>query len=97
MAKRTKDGVAVEFNDVREMLRKEIEKKYGGISKFLNSEKGKEFGGMKIKIYLYNTGPVNYEIVNKLCRFFGIGELTRKIVVTRSVSYRLNKSIPKGE
>lgn len=94
MAKLTKEGASVEFNEVRGMVRKEIIERYGGISKFLHSEKGKEFGGMKSKIYLYDTGPVNFEVISGLCEFFGIGTLTRKIVVSRSVSYRLRKSSP---
>lgn len=94
MARVTKEGEIVGFNEVRGMVRKEIENRYGGVSKFLNSEKGKEFGGMKIKIYLYDTGPVNFDIINKLCRYFGIGELTRKIVVSRAVSYRLSTNVP---
>lgn len=90
----TKKEKDVEFNEVRRMLRKEIENKFGGVAKFLNSEKGEEFGGMKIKIYLYDTGPVNFEVISKLCKYFGVGELSRKIVVTRTVSYRLSTNAP---
>lgn len=89
MARIVKDSESVEFNKVREMVRKELTERYGGVSKFLNSDKGKEFGGMKIKIYLYDTGPVNYEVISRLCKFLGIGELTRKVVVSRVFSYRL--------
>lgn len=88
---------AVEFNDVREMLRGEIVKRYGSVAKFLHSEKGNEFGGYKMKIYLYNTGPVNFEFISKLCKFFGIGELSRKIVVSRVISYQLNTNISTPE
>lgn len=91
MAKVMKDSVSVEFNQVRGMIRKEIIERYGGISKFLHSEKGKEFGGLKIKVYLYDTGPVNFDVICGLCKFLGIGDLTRKIVVSRSFSYRLQK------
>ena len=90
MAKVRKSDTSVEFNQVRGMIRKEITERYGGISKFLNSEKGKEFGGIKIKIYLYDTGPVNFEVISGLCKFLGIGELTRKIVVSRCFSYQLD-------
>lgn len=89
MARVIKESEVVEFNKVRGMVRKEIEKKYGGVAKFLNSEKGKEFGGMKIKIYLYDTGPVNYKVISLLCKFLGIGKLTRRIRVERIVSYEL--------
>lgn len=89
MARITKDGVSIEFNQVREMIRKEIVERYGSIAKFLHSEKGEELGGYKMKVYLYNTGPINFEFISGLCTFLGIGELSRKIVVSRSFSYRL--------
>ena len=82
----------VEFEKVRKMVRKEIEKRYGNVAKFLKSENGKEFGGAKIKIYLYDAGPVNFDVISNLSKFLGIGELTRKIVVTRNVSYFLKLS-----
>ena len=91
MAKINKEGTAVEFNEVRAMIRKELNDRFGGVAKFLNSEKGKELGGMKIKIYLYDTGPVNFDVIKNLCSYLGIGDFTRKIVVSRSFSYRLNK------
>lgn len=95
MARLTKDGAAVEFNTVRRMVREELIKRYGGIAKFLHSEKGKEFGGDRIKIYLYDTGPVNFEVISTLCKFLGIGDFTRKIVVSRSFSYRLRSNTHK--
>lgn len=89
MAKVTKDGRSVEFNQVREMVRNEIIERYGSVTKFLHSEKGEELGGYKMKIYLYNTGPVNFDFISALCEFLGIGSLSRKIIVSRSFSYRL--------
>lgn len=89
MARITKDGVSIEFNQVREMVRKEITERYGSISKFLHSEKGEELGGYRMKVYLCGTGPVNFDFISSLCKFLGIGELSRKIVVSRSFSYRL--------
>lgn len=93
MARVTKDGAKIEFNQVREMVRKEIIEKYGSVAKFLHSEKGKELGGYKMKVYLYSTGPVNFDFIGTLCKFLGIGELSRKIVVSRSFSYRLCTSV----
>lgn len=89
MARVTKEGASIEFNQVRGMIRKEIIKKYGSVAKFLHSEKGEEFGGYKMKIYLYDTGPVNFDFISALCKFLGIGDLTRKIVVSRNFLYRL--------
>ena len=85
-------GDAVEFGKVREMVRMEVIQRYGSVSKFLHSEKGLELGGYKMKIYLYDTGPVNFDFISKLCKFLGIGELTRKIIVSRSFLYRLHTS-----
>lgn len=82
----------VEFNEIRGLIREELTKRYGGVSKFLHSEKGKEFGGIKSKIYLYDSGPVSFDVIKGLCKFLGIGELKRKIVVSRSFSYSLNES-----
>ena len=93
MAKRlTKsDSEKVDFNDVRKKVRETIIEKYGSVMKFLNSDKGKEFGGAKIKVYLYDTGPVNIEVISSLSKFLGIGLLSRKLVVTRSFSYQLKQ------
>ena len=93
MAKVSKEDELVEFNKVRQMVRNELVKKYGGISKFLHSEKGKEMGGMKIKIYLFDTGPVNYTVISTLCEYLGLGTLTRKICFVRSVTYRLRPNV----
>lgn len=94
MAKVIKESEGVDFNHVRGMVRKELIEKYGSIAKFLHSEKGKEFGGYKMKIYLYDTGPVNFNFISTLCEFLGLGALSRKIVVSRSFIYRLRASTP---
>lgn len=93
MAKRLskETGEKVEFNDVRKKVREAIIEKYGSVMKFLNSDKGKEFGGAKIKVYLYDTGPVSMDVIGALSKFFGIGLLSRKLVVTRSFSYELKQ------
>ena len=92
MAKVIKETEGVDFNHVRGMVRKELIEKYGSIAKFLRSEKGKELGGYKMKIYLYDTGPVNFDFISALCEFLGIGVLSRKIVVSRSFIYHLHAS-----
>ena len=76
---------------MRKKVRKTIIEKYGSVMKFLNSDKGKEFGGAKIKVYLYDTGPVSMDVIGALSKFFGIGLLSRKLVVTRSFSYELKQ------
>lgn len=96
MAKRLdkSESEKVEFNDVRKKVREAIIEKYGSVMKFLNSDKGKEFGGAKIKVYLYDTGPVSIDVIGALSKFLGIGILSRKLVVTRSFYYHL-KQLPK--
>lgn len=77
------------FMEIRQKVRHEIEKRYGGVAKFLNSEQGKEFGGMKIKPYLYDAGPKNFKVISSLCSFLGLGTFTQKVVVTRTYSYQI--------
>lgn len=92
-----KDGNEVEINEIRSKIRNILNKKYGGVTRFLTTtEKGKEIGGVKVKIYLYDTGPVNFRIISALCEFLGIGKLTRKLVVVRRCTYKL-ATIPKHE
>lgn len=91
MAKIRKACESVDINAIRTQIRKEIEKRYGGVAKFLKTPEGEKFGGKKIRCYLYDTGAVNYEIISTLAKFLGIGELKRELVVTRTYSYRLVK------
>lgn len=77
----------VEVNELKETIRAKIEANYGGVSKFLRSEDGQKFGGMKIKPYLYNGGPTSIEPLCKLAKFFGLGTITKKVVVSRKVEY----------
>lgn len=77
------------FMEIRQKVRSEIEKRYGGVAKFLNSDKGKEFGGMKIKPYLYDAGPKNFKVISSLCSFLGLGTFTQKVVVTRTYFYQI--------
>lgn len=79
----------IDFNEARENVRKEIETRYGGVAKFLNTDEGKKLGGMKIRVYLYPTGPRNIKVLNALCTFMGLGEITRKITVIRITKYYL--------
>lgn len=91
MAKIRKTGESVNINAIRTQIRKEIEKRYGGVAKFLKTPECEKFGGKKIRCYLYDTGAINYEIISALAKFLGIGELKRELVVTRTYSYRLIK------
>ena len=91
MAKISKTGELVNINVIRTKIRKEIEKRYGGVAKFLKTPECEKFGGRKIRCYLYDTGAINYEVISDLAKFLGIGELKRELVVTRTYSYRLLK------
>lgn len=79
----------VDFNELRKSIRLKLIKKYGSIPNFLASPKGKELGGMRIRPYLYETGPVNYNITSKLCTFLNFGKLTRNLHVVRTFTYKL--------
>lgn len=82
-----KEKRAVEMTEVKELLRNIITEKYGGVAKFIASEQGKKFGGKKIRTYFYSKGPVNFELMQELCKYFGVGNLTRKLKVIREYSY----------
>ena len=87
MAKIERKIKQVEITEVKELIRKAIEEKYGSVTTFLNSEQGKKFGGPKIKAYLYNKGSVNFSLMQELCKYFGVGNFSRKIKVIREVKY----------
>lgn len=77
----------VEMTEVKERLRKIVTEKYGGVAKFIATEQGKKFGGAKIRTYFYSKGPVNFALMQELCKYFGLGNLTRKVKVIREYSY----------
>lgn len=79
------------IDHIKGRLRMEMELKYGGVSKFLRSEDGAKFGGMKIKPYLYSSGAVSFRTLAKLYEFFGIGILTRKVVIKKTYHYYVDK------
>ena len=85
-------SVEVNINDVRSSIRSEIEKKYGSVAKFIQHEDSEQFGGKKIRCYLYNSGSINFEVISKLARWLGVGELTRVVIVTRQYKYMLGNS-----
>ena len=90
MAKRIgSSGREVEINAVRSSVRKEIEKRYGSIAKFLHSKDSEKFGGRKIRCYLYDSGAINFKVIADLAKWLGIGELKRDVIVTRSYKYVL--------
>ena len=83
---------------VKGKIRETIEKKYGSVAKFLTTDKAKELGGTKIRAYLYDSGAVNLEVLGALCKYLGLGTLSRNIVVERKVSYYLTQeNKPKEE
>lgn len=91
MAKVNKEKETVELNTVRQQLREIIKKKHGSMELFFSSTEGKKLGGIKSRVYLYDNAAVNYQVLAKLCEHFGIGKLTRNIVVTRTITYELSK------
>ena len=81
----------VSLVDIRTSVRKEIVKKYGSVAKFLHSSDSEKFGGKKVRTYLYDTGPVNYQVIADLAKWLGFGELKRRIIVTRTYKYSIIK------
>lgn len=77
------------LNDVKLRIRSAIEKQFGSVAKFINSEQGKKMGGQKIRVYLYDSGAVSFKTLAKLCEYFGIGTLTRTVEVQRIYRYQL--------
>ena len=75
------------MTEVKELLRNVINEKYGGVAKFIATEQGKKFGGKKIRTYFYSKGSVNFELMQELCKYFGVGNLIRKLKVIREYSY----------
>ena len=94
MAKKTikKDEFSVvDFNEVRRKVKEKLIEKYGSIAAFLHSDKGEEMGSQKIKVYLYEVGPVNFKVTSELCSYLGLGELVRQIEVKREYIYKISK------
>lgn len=85
-------GHEVDINSVRSSIRKEIEKRYGSVAKFLHSEDSEKFGGRKIRCYLYDSGAINFKVIAALARWLGIGELKRDVIVTRNYKYVLSSN-----
>lgn len=97
MAKRkNSNGTEVNINDVRASIRRELEKKYGSVAKFLHHKDSEKFGGRKIRCYLYDSGSVNFEVISGLAKWLGLGELKRNVIVTRMYKYVLSEG-QKGE
>lgn len=82
----------VEIITVRQKIRELLLEKYGGVVSFLETPQGKKLGGMKVRVYLYDTGPVNYKVLADFCRYLGIGTLTRTVKRICITTYQLNTS-----
>lgn len=84
-------GQEVNINDVRSSIRVEIEKRYGSVAKFMHHKDSEKFGGRRIRCYLYDSGSINFEVISKLAKWLGLGELKRSVIVTRSYKYILSE------
>lgn len=91
MARKKNNFEDTSINDVKGLIRKALIKRYGSVAKFLHSEDSEKFGGRKIRTYLYDTGPINFETLKSLASWLGIGNLERKIIVTRTFNYRIER------
>lgn len=88
-----KNVVEVSVSQLKEMILKRITEKHGDMNAFLETDIAKEIGVRNIKTYLYPSGAVSYPALMRLCEYFGIGELHRETVVSRTITYSL-KQLP---
>ena len=77
----------ISLNEIKGSIRERIKAQYGSIDKFLRSEDGAKFGGLKIKPYLYPAGSPSYEVLKNLAEFFGVGTISRKLHVVKTTTY----------
>jgi hypothetical protein len=87
----TENGELIEIEEIKQRIRSHIEKNYGGVANFLKTDIGEKMGGQAIRPYLYDKGAVSFEVLRKLCEYFGIGRLSKKTYIVRTVKYRLEK------
>jgi hypothetical protein len=81
----------ITLDEIKSSLRESMNEKYGGVTKFLKSKDGQKFGGMKIKPYLYSGGATSFEPLRDLAKFFGLGTLTRRLVITKKTTYYVSR------
>ena len=79
---------------LKQMITTSIVNRYGSIDAFIKTAEGERFS-KNLRTYLYPSASVSYPVLKQLCDMFGIGMLTRKTVVTRSIEYTLVTSEPK--
>ena len=81
----------IELLKLKELIRGKILLEYGSVAAFIGSEKGEEVGGKKIRTYLYDGGNVSLDVMIKLCEYFNIGELSRKLEIVKKYTYYLKE------
>ena len=74
--------------EIKEIVLSTIKDKYGSVAAFLETPEAKALGN--IRPYLYPKGAVSYSTLKELCKLLSIGELSRNIRVSRSISYTID-------
>lgn len=82
----------IEIGKVKELIVDAINKKYGDINTFLETDFGKSLGN-NVKTYLYPSGAISYPVLKKLCTHLGLGELTKETIVVRTIEYSLKEKV----
>ena len=77
---------------IKEKIVAEINKKYGTIDGFLETDFGKSLG-RNVKTYLYPSGAISYPVLRKLCTHLGLGDLQKETRVVRTVEYTLAQNV----
>lgn len=87
----------VDITTVKKEILAAIEKRFGTTKSFAETDFAKSLG-TNFRQYLYPSGPVNFLLLKKLYTYFGIGDLSRKVVVTRTLTYSVSsKSAEKSK
>lgn len=86
----------INLEGIREAILAKIIEKHGSVNEFSKTAMGMKIG-KNLKTYLYPSGATSYPVLKQLCTYFGIGELKREVVVTRSILYSIDTIKPVTE
>lgn len=81
----------LELTTVKKQIVEKIQKQYGSVDKFLETDFGKSLG-KNVKTYLYPSGAVSFPVLKILSEHLGLGTLDKKLVVTRTITYTLSRN-----
>ena len=90
--KRRKKSTPVDMIKLKEQLALLIQEKYGSIHKFSKSEAALKLGVEKsVRTIVAKGGKNSLVVINKLCRYFELPEVTSETQITRETNYFIKK------